>query len=198
MTAGSAKAYGRVPVESGLMRLLRSLAVFVCVLVLGSGPAVAAHCFPSNPKETSAFEQGIVDGHWVGVVLDYSGGNGGAFDAIVYTMRVGGNGLLLHSAGKIKAIGDSADRLGVLFANNKLYVLNAIYLPGEAHCCYTHDAVQRFGFEGDDLVAQGQGTIDISRLPVPKLTTSNGHSCVDDAQYLTALRRAVVRVPLSP
>lgn len=199
--ASCLKSAGISSVELRHMRLFfKMLAGFACVFALASAPALAGHCYPSSssPEATSAFEQGTVDGHWVGLVIDYRGGNGGAYDAIVYTMRVGGNGLLLHPSGKIKAEGQYADRLGALFANNKLYIVNAVYLPGEAHCCYTHDAVQRFGFQGDELVQEGIATVDLSHLGHPKLITTNGHTCVDDRAYRAAWRRAILATHLSP
>jgi|GEM_PF-6114795 len=48
------------------------------------------------------------------------------------------------------------------FRHGKLYVFNAVYLPGEAHCCYTHEAVRRFGFHNNRLAMETLATVPIN------------------------------------
>lgn len=94
----------------------------------------------------SPFIEGVVDHQWVGLVVRFSGGNGGADELDPVTVARGGNGLLTVTLPPIKPEGQYGDRMGAWFDNDKLFVSNAIYLPGEAHCCFTHITVREYGF----------------------------------------------------
>lgn len=156
------------------------------VLALLVAPA-SAMCRFATASSSGAFEQGMVDGRWVGLVREYGGGNGGATRAIVYTLGPGANGILLSSAGKIDAASDG-DRTDALFTNGKLYVTNAIYLPGEPHCCFTHLAVQRFGFHAGRLVREGEGNIAAPEFKPTALPSTE--SC--ETAYKKALHASVL------
>lgn len=113
----------------------------------------------ANRTIYSAFRQGTVDGRWVGLVLDFSGTNGGSDHALIFMVGPGGNGLKTTEGRQIAAEGQYGDRMDGLFANGKLYVTNDIYLPAEPHCCPTHAVVQRFGFHNGELVREGFASI---------------------------------------
>jgi hypothetical protein len=103
--------------------------------------------------------QGTVDGQWIGIIYHFDGTNGGPSSLLALTIGVGGNGALTVPLGVIKPEGGYADRMNAEFRAGKLYVSNAIYLPGEAHCCYTQIAVRRYGFRFRKLVIERLATI---------------------------------------
>jgi hypothetical protein len=128
---------------------------------------------PSAPTSSDgSFVEGVVQGQWVGLVLIYSGTNGFASYAHVFAVGDGGNGPLTTNLGIITAMGASKnsiepDRLDAHFANDRLYTINPIYLPGQAHCCPTKFIVQRFGFHGktahdvgDTFMLEGSATVN--------------------------------------
>lgn len=98
----------------------------------------------------SPIVQGIVDGQWIALIYHYDGTNGGPTSIGVVTVGAGGNGYLTTTLQTIQPA-DGGDRMDAQFANGKLWVRNAIYLPGEAHCCYTHVVVRQFGFHDKRL-----------------------------------------------
>jgi hypothetical protein len=127
---------------------------------------------PSAPTSADGgFVGGVVQGRWVGLVMIYSGTNGFASYAHVFAVGDGGNGPLTTNLGIITAMNGSkssmdGDRLDAHFANDRLYTINPIYLPGQAHCCPTNFIVQRFGFhgktphdEGDTFMLEGSATV---------------------------------------
>lgn len=113
----------------------------------------------SAAKCASPFIDGVVDGQWVGLVMHFSGGNGGANRIFVVTVGPGGNGELTIALPDIKPEGPDGDRMGAWFARGKLYVTNAVYLPGEAHCCYTNVTVRQFGFHGQSVGLERTATV---------------------------------------
>ncbi len=158
---------GRVERRRMMFRVLTTLAVLFAV---STSTALSA-----GPLDYSAFREGVVDGQWVGLVLDLSGTNGGASRAIVYMVVIGGNGLKTVELTKsLMAEGPSGDRMSALFAKGKLYVTNDIYLPGEPHCCPTHETIQRFGIHDGRLVREGFGTIPVT----------DSHSAVTNAKLV--------------
>jgi hypothetical protein len=139
---------------------------------------------PSAPTSSEGgFVEGVVQGRWVGLVMIYSGTNGFASYAHVFAVGDGGNGPLTTNLGIITAMGASKnsiepDRLDAHFANDRLYTINPIYLPGQAHCCPTNFMVQRFGFHGktshdvgDRFMLEGSAMVsnhdDYLKAPIP-------------------------------
>lgn len=106
--------------------------------------------------------QGVVDRQWIAVLEHYNGTNGGPDELTVVSIGVGGNGEQTISLGVIKPEGESGDRMDAWFQSDKLYVTNAIYLPGEAHCCYTQRTVRRFGIQGKRLALERLATVSSS------------------------------------
>lgn len=103
--------------------------------------------------------QGEVDGQWVGLTYHFDGTNGGPDSIAVVTVGFGGNGALTTVLEPIKPEGRDGDRMSVDFVDGKLWVRNAVYLPGEAHCCYTHVAVRQFGFHDKRLRVEKTATV---------------------------------------
>jgi hypothetical protein len=103
--------------------------------------------------------EGVVDGQWIALVYQYGGGNGGANSISVVSVGSGGNGALTSTLGAINPTGEEGDRMSASFVGGKLWVQNAVYLHGEAHCCYTHVAVQQFGFHNKKLVVERVATV---------------------------------------
>jgi hypothetical protein len=121
--------------------------------------SVACGVFGPGIRCINPISQGVVDGQWIGLIFRYNGTNGGPDAIDVVTIGLGGNGMLTMQLPRIKPAGDYGDRMGAVFRNGKLIVSNAIYLPGEAHCCFTHMAVRRFGFHDRRLVAERLATV---------------------------------------
>ena len=180
------------------MRRFASAFLSVCagVVILwnaGSEAQAQPKPCPTNkpPLESSAFSNGLVDGRWIGLVFDFDGTNGGATRARAYTVAIGGNGLRTIDLGFMKA--DDGDRLVAIFASGKLYLYNAVYLHGEAHCCASHIAVQRFGFRNNVLAREGASTVALP--PSPATPESLSCPAVDGAQYAAEIRQRVLAAP---
>lgn len=136
-------------------------------LCLALNAAASAACV-SDPTFGAPSVSGAVGGTPVTVVYDYSGGNGGAFGVTAFWLTAGGNGYL--TAQKKIHVLQAGDRMTAFFRGGRLYLANAIYLNGEAHCCYTHLAVQRFTMDLRDhdhpqLVAAGIGVVAEPKAP---------------------------------
>jgi hypothetical protein len=147
---------------------IRSLCLFAamsCGLVLAATSSSHAFvpCGVTLPDDkvgcAKPFVEGVVDHQWVGIIVHFSGGNGGPNELDPITIARGGNGLLTVSLPPIKPEGQYGDRMWAWFDNDKLYVGNAIYLPGEAHCCYTHVAVRQYGFMPNGLIVEHTATL---------------------------------------
>jgi hypothetical protein len=109
-------------------------------------------------KCVTVLSEGVVDGQWIALVRHFNGTNGGPDELLVITVGVGGNGLLTILLPAIKPDG-GGDRMGSSFRNGKLFVSNATYLPGEAHCCFTHMTFRRFGFHSRRLMVEREATV---------------------------------------
>jgi hypothetical protein len=136
--------------------VLVSLALALCV-----SPASAANV-PCNVfakgQCPSPIVQGVVDGQWIALIYRYDGTNGGPVGIGVVTVGAGGNGYLTTTLQTI-APADGGDRMDAQFAAGKLWVRNAIYLPGEPHCCYTHVIVRQLGFSEKRLHVERTATV---------------------------------------
>lgn len=148
------------------MRRILSVTLAATALLCTTLPA-AARC--DRSADTSAFVQGGVNGTWVGLVLMFDGTNGGATSASAYATVPGGNGFLTQPLSKITAVtrpGDAmdGDRMSGFVRNGRLYVTNAVYGKGEAHCCATHVAVRRYTFVHGRLTQEAAATLATASL----------------------------------
>lgn len=138
--------------------------VLLAVTFFGSGAVVSASV-PCNVFGNSSapcpnpIVQGVVDGQWVGLIYHFDGTNGGPDSITVVSVGVGGNGYSTAELQVIKPEGQYGDRMEAQFVGGKLWVKNAIYLPGEAHCCYTHTAVRQFGFHAKRLQVEEMASV---------------------------------------
>lgn len=140
-----------------LFRIVFPIAALALLAISSGGRPTfgTVPCHVTMPDATdgcgSPFAQGVVDGQWVGLIFHFSGSNGGADQLLPITVGRGGNGLLTIAMPAIKPEGTYGDRMDAWFANSKLYVMNSIYLPGEAHCCNTQITARRYGFNPKGL-----------------------------------------------
>jgi hypothetical protein len=131
------------------------------VLALFTAPASAENvpCSVfSSGNCPNPIVEGVVDGQWIALIYHYDGTNGGPTSIGVVTVGAGGNGYLTTDLQTI-APADDGDRMDAQFVGGKLWVKNAIYLPGEPHCCYTHAMVRQFGFHGKRLRVERMATV---------------------------------------
>lgn len=142
---------------------LAMLGLAVAISILPSAARASSNTVPCNVLGqgdcANPFLEGVVDGQWLGLIFQFGGGNGGATAADVESIGYGGNGWKTVSLGEIKAEGEYGDRMFAKFVHAKLYVFNAVYLPGEAHCCFTHYAVRRYGFHDRQLMMERLATV---------------------------------------
>ena len=153
---------------------MRHLAIAIIAVVLAAPVSARAATSPTHTVPCavfglgaaatcdSPFIEGVVDGQWIGLVMDYSGTNGFASKMWAYAVGAG-NGPATESLGTIEALtaGGSmpGDRLWPTFRHGKMYVVNAIYLAGQAHCCNTKVVVRRYGFHDRKLTVEAQATV---------------------------------------
>jgi hypothetical protein len=116
------------------------------------GAPKVATCF-------SPFQQGVVDGQWIGIIAHYNGTNGGADSMRIVSIGAGGNGEETIPVGVFAPSGTGGDRMVAVFTGGKLWLKNAVYLNGEAHCCFTHVAVRQYGFHGGKLQQEREVTV---------------------------------------
>jgi hypothetical protein len=125
------------------------------LLFAGTLPALASvpcHIFGAPDGDCpNPISEGVVDGQWIALIFHYGGTNGEADSIGVVSVGYGGNGALTGALGTIKPEGQYGDRMSADFVDGKLWVKNAIYLPGEGHCCFTRIAVRQFGFHDKKL-----------------------------------------------
>ena len=120
---------------------------------------VPCEAFAQGIKCANPILEGIVDHQWIGLILHFDGTNGGPDAIHIVAIGVGGNGLETIALPPIKPDGEYGDRMDASFRDGKLFVSNAIYLPGEAHCCFTHRTYRRFGFHNDKLLVEREATV---------------------------------------
>jgi hypothetical protein len=141
------------------MRVLLLLAL----TFLGSGAFVSASVpcavFGNSSGCPNPIVQGVVDGQWVALIYHFDGTNGGPNTIGVVVVGVGGNGYSTTALQVIEPEGQYGDRMEAQFVDGKLWVKNAVYLPGEAHCCYTHIAVRQFGFHSKRLAVEDTASV---------------------------------------
>jgi hypothetical protein len=187
-------------------KYLRATAVLLFSLFLPN-VAFAKHCVKISTRAPASVS-GVINGVPVTVVLYYDGTNGGPSGASAFWLDVGGNGLRTNVI-KIAPQGQYGDRIGVFFANSYMYVSNAVYLPGQAHCCYTNRTVQRFRMDISDsehpkLVAAG--LVNVPLPPEPHYAVpSSAHACPPDSyddDFARSIRsreqRAILDAPYPP
>lgn len=133
---------------------MRALSLLALTLLGSSAAAFAGvpcSIFGGASDCPNPIMEGVVDGQWVGLIYHYDGTNGGPDSIGVVAIGFGGNGYATTVLQAIKPEGQYGDRMQTEFVGGKLWVKNAIYLPGEAHCCYSHIAVRQFGFHNRRL-----------------------------------------------
>ena len=136
-----------------------------------------------------AFAEGRINGLWVGVVLDFEGQPGDPHAATVYTTTMTQNGVLLTTIGRVEAQGEGAAELHAMFAKDRLYIVNNRYAPGSNDKQYEYFAIQRFRVQSGKLIAEGDGILNLSRLP-----PGNGSpivDCSDPSGLDTSLRKVI-------
>jgi hypothetical protein len=137
--------------------------VLLALTFLGSGAIVSASVpcgvFGNSSGCPNPVVQGVVDGQWVGLIYHFDGTNGGPNTIGVVVVGVGGNGYSTTALQVIEPEGQYGDRMEAQFVDGKLWVKNAVYLPGEAHCCYTRIAVRQFGFHGKRLQVEEMASV---------------------------------------
>jgi hypothetical protein len=166
------------------------IAVALSALMAGFAPlpAPAYGCpFPG------AFQEGHVHGLWVGVVLGFNGEPGGPHAATLYTMAASPSGdLVLKTLGTIHAKGEGAAELRAMFVGDRLYLVNNRYPPGSTDKEYEYFEVRRFRIDVDqkELVPEGEGAVNLSRLPVAAMEPSF-HPCGEEDSLDKALRKEI-------
>ena len=161
-------------------------ALTILIAALAPLPLAAYGCPPPG-----AFEEGRINGWWVGVLLDFEGEPGSPHAATVYTTTMTQNGVLLTSIGRVQAQGDGAAELRAMFVNNKLYIVNGRYAPRSNDRQYEYFAIQRFTVQSGKLIAEGDGILNLSRLPPPPGNRSPVGDCRDSSGFDTALRKVI-------
>jgi hypothetical protein len=134
-----------------------ALAFLACGTVASAG--VPCGVFGGPAGCPNPIVQGEVDGQWVGLTYHFNGTNGGPDSIAVVTVGFGGNGALTTVLAPIRPEGREGDRLSADFVDKKLRVRNAVYLPGQAHCCYTLVVVRQFGFHDRLLRVEKSATV---------------------------------------
>lgn len=140
----------------------------VCESNRHATPSTGVPCavFGEGDRCANPFLQGVVDGQWVGLVIYFSGGNGGATEIAVVTSGRGGNGQLTKALGTIKGIGVSGgmppDGLEPVFHGGKLWVYNYVHLPGQGHFDITNEAVQQYGFRDKAFVRESRAIVPLN------------------------------------
>ena len=163
--------------------LLVSVALALCTSVASAADVPCAVFAQGNCP--NPIVQGVVDGQWIAAIYHYNGTNGGPTSIGIVTVGAGGNGYLTTSLQTIQPA-DDGDRMDVQFVGGKIWVRNAIYLPSEAHCCYTHVIVREFGFHDKQLRVLRTATVaaDATRAqiaapcaPENSVSKENGAAC---------------------
>jgi hypothetical protein len=141
------------------MRILVLLALTFLVSGAHGSASVPCTVFGNLSGCPNPIVQGVVDGQWVGLIYHFDGTNGGPDSISVVVVGVGGNGYSAATLQVIRPESQYGDRMTAQFVDGKLWVENALYLPGEAHCCYTHTAVRQFGFHAKRLQVELAATV---------------------------------------
>lgn len=143
--------------------------------IASSAPAFAANSAPLKEVPCPVFgmahhgactdpvHEGIVDGQWIAVVVNYGGTDEGARSLIVYTVGMA-NGNMTIPLAPIAPSGNGGNHMSVRFAGGKLIVYNAIYRKDEALCCPAQMIVRRFGFDANaqKLHAESSATLPLT------------------------------------
>jgi len=105
------------------------------------------------------FVQGVVNGQWIGAVLQAGGAGGNVYILPIYAQNAG-------QVAKIGELQPSSLNGGtisaVFFANGKMYVTDDLVLPGECEACHDYATVRRFAVIGETL---RQDAVGIVRYP---------------------------------
>jgi hypothetical protein len=109
---------------------------------------------PSCPRP---FMEGIVDGQWLGLVIDYTGGNNGMDKVMTFSIGQGGMVPKTFYLGTITVednFGWSGD-MEVRFVNGKLWVINPDHdYSHQSHFGFAQVLVRQYGFYGRQLIVE--------------------------------------------
>jgi hypothetical protein len=133
------------------------------------------------PCTDTPFRTGTIDGYRVLAVLIENGTNGEADKAHLFVHGFGGNGGATADLGVIPAY--NGDRMDAIFVRGKLYLVNEIYSPGEAHCCGSHVVATKWGIGNDHLIYFGLHTFLIAQRDNVRALTSARYA-LHDANWL--------------
>ena len=136
-----------------------------------------------------AFVEGTLNGQWVGVVLNFAGDPGAPHTATVYTTTLTPGGIAPIILGRVEAHGEGAAELNGMFVGDTLYIVNSRYAPGSSDKRYEYFAIQRFGVHLGQLISEGEGIINLSRIPVEYLYMPTRSDCSD--RFDRSLRKVI-------
>jgi len=130
------------------------LAVAIWLAIARGAPVSAGVCLPPG-----AFTEGRIGGQWIGIIRNFKGGYGDPHEATVYTTAWTKSGVILTTLGAVKAVGNRAAALHVLFFRDKLYVINESYGRGSMNARDEEFAyaIQRFGIRNGRLIPETEG-----------------------------------------
>jgi len=101
--------------------------------------------------------EGIVDGQWVGLVINYTGGNNGIDKVRAFSIGLGANGDMTFDLGTIAVedYGGWSGDMEVRFVNGKLWVINPDHdYSHQSHFGFARVLVRQYGFYGRELIVE--------------------------------------------
>jgi hypothetical protein len=137
---------------------------------------------PSCPRP---FIEGIVDGQWVGLVINYTGGNNGIDKVRAFSIGLGANGDMTFDLGTITVedYGGWSGDMEVRLVNGKLWVINPAHdYYHQSHFGFAKALVRQYGFYGRELIVE-------KRAFVPMPDNSGKGIYPSNAAILAALQR---------
>ncbi len=167
------------------LRQVKTTAASVALLTLTPLPASAVGC-----PLPGAFLEGKMQRQWVGVLLNFAGEPGAPHMGTVYATTMTASGIALTTLGKVKTHGAGAAELRGMFAKDTLYIVNNRYAPGSNDKQYEYFAIQRFGIRLGKLVSEGEGILNLSRLPVGDIASPIA-DCSDVSGFDKSLRNVI-------
>jgi hypothetical protein len=142
---------------------------------------------PTCPRP---FMEGTVDGQWLGLVIDYTGGNNGIDKVRAFSIGLGANGDMTFDLGTI-AVEDSYGWTGdmeVRFVNGKLWVINPVHdYYHQSHFDFAKALVRQYGFYGRELIVEKRVLVPMPSRPVFQ---AGGSFYPSNATILAALQRS--------
>jgi hypothetical protein len=78
-----------------------------------------------------------------------------------------------------------------MFVDDTLYIVNDRYAPGSSDTQFEYFAIQRFSMQRGDLFSEGEGILDLSRLPLSGPRSPNNVDCNDVSGFDNLLRKVI-------